>query len=39
LIDGEQLCELLKKHQLGVRTEERRVEDVKVMASFFDELG
>jgi restriction system protein len=39
LIDGEQLCELLKKHQLGVRTEERRVEDVKVMASFFDDLG
>lgn len=39
LIDGEQLCELLKKHQLGVRTEERRVEDVKVVASFFSELG
>jgi restriction system protein len=39
LIDGEQLCELLKKHQLGVRTEERRVEDVKVVALFFDELG
>jgi restriction system protein len=39
LIDGEQLCELLKQHQLGVRTEERRVEDVKVVASFFDELG
>lgn len=39
LIDGEQLCELLKKHQLGVRTEERRVEEVEVMSSFFDELG
>lgn len=39
LIDGEQLCELLKKHQLGVRTEERRVEDVRVVASFFNELG
>lgn len=39
LIDGEQLCELLKQHQLGVRTEERRVEGVKVVASFFDELG
>lgn len=39
LIDGEQLCELLKQHQLGVRTEERRVEDVHVVASFFDELG
>lgn len=39
LIDGEQLCELLKEHQLGVRTEERIVEDVSVVASFFDELG
>lgn len=39
LIDGEQLCELLKKHQLGVRTEERRVEEVEVVSSFFDELG
>jgi restriction system protein len=39
LIDGEQLCELLKKHQLGVRTEERRVEAVEVVSSFFDELG
>lgn len=39
LIDGEQLCVLLKDHQLGVRTEERRVEEVKVLSSFFDELG
>ena len=39
LIDGERLCELLKQHQLGVRTEERRVEDVEVIGSFFDELG
>lgn len=39
LIDGEQLCTLLKDHQLGVRTEERRVEDVKVLSSFFDELS
>jgi restriction system protein len=39
LIDGERLCELLKQHQLGVRMEERRVEDVEVVASFFDELG
>jgi restriction system protein len=38
LIDGEQLCELLKQHQLGVRTTERRVEDVEVIGSFFDEL-
>lgn len=39
LIDGEQLCELLKQHQLGVRTTERRVEDVEVLGSFFQELG
>jgi restriction system protein len=39
LIDGEQLCELLEQHQLGVRTEERRVVDVKIVASFFYELG
>ena len=39
LIDGEQLCELLKQHQLGVRTEEQRVEAVEVVSSFFDELG
>lgn len=39
LIDGDQLCGLLKGHQLGVRTEERRVEDVKVVESFFDEIG
>lgn len=39
LIDGEQLCELLRQHQLGVRTEERRVEEVKIVSSFFDELG
>lgn len=39
LIDGEQLCELLKQHQLGVRTTERRVEDVEIVASFFAELG
>ena len=39
LIDGEQLCVLLKDHQLGVKTEERKVEDVKVVSSFFEELG
>jgi restriction system protein len=39
LIDGEQLCVLLKDHQLGVRTEERRIEDVKILSSFFDELS
>ena len=39
LIDGERLCDLLKDHQLGVRTTERIVEDVEVIASFFEELG
>src|SRR6185312_8898489 len=39
LIDGELLCELLKDHNLGVRTTERTVEDVEVVASFFEELG
>jgi len=39
LIDGEQLCELLKKYELGVRTTERKVEDVEIISSFFDELG
>lgn len=39
LIDGEQLCELLKQHQLGVRTTERRVEDVEIVSSFFSELS
>lgn len=39
LIDGERLCELLKDHQLGVRTTERVVEDVEVVLSFFAELS
>lgn len=39
LIDGEQLCELLEEHQLGVRTTEERIEVVEVVGSFFDELG
>lgn len=38
LIDGERLCELLKAHQLGVRTSTRTVEDVEVIRSFFDDL-
>lgn len=39
LIDGEQLCELLKKHQLGVRVAERVVEDIEIVESFFGDLG
>jgi restriction system protein len=35
LIDGEQLCELLKKHDLGVETTTRTVEEVRVRPEFF----
>jgi len=38
LIDGERLCELLKEHQLGVRTTLRTVEEVEVSADFFTTL-
>lgn len=38
LIDGERLCELLKEHQLGVRTTLRTVEEVEVNATFFAHL-
>lgn len=37
-IDGEQLCELLKQHQLGVRTTTRTVEKVEVNGDFFATL-
>jgi restriction system protein len=38
LIDGDRLCDLLKELQLGVRTTERRIEEVEVVSSFFEEL-
>lgn len=38
LIDGEQLCELLKQHRLGVRVVERVEEDIEVIPEFFSEL-
>lgn len=38
LIDGEELCELLKSHNLGVRVTVRQVEDVEVLTDFFVEL-
>lgn len=38
LIDGERLCELLKDHQLGVRTTTRTVEEVEVSVDFFATL-
>jgi restriction system protein len=36
LVDGDELCELLKDFGLGVHTERRTVEDVTVDVSFFD---
>jgi restriction system protein len=38
LIDGNQLCDLLKEHRLGVRTELRQVEDVSLDGTFFSEI-
>lgn len=38
LIDGDRLCALLKRYELGVRTSVRQVEDVAVDESFFVEL-
>ena len=38
LIDGDRLCELLKRYDLGVRTVTRTVEDVSVDSSFFGEI-
>lgn len=38
LIDGDRLCELLKRYELGVRTVTRTVEDVSVDTGFFGEV-
>ena len=38
LIDGDRLCELLKRYDLGVRTAIRAVEDVSIDAMFFSEI-
>jgi restriction system protein len=37
LIDGDQLCDLLKQYRLGVAVESRTVEDVILRPQFFDE--
>ncbi|MDQ6692629.1 MAG: restriction endonuclease [Candidatus Dormibacteraeota bacterium] len=37
LIDGEQLCDLLREYRLGVTVEQRVEEDVKVVPDFFNE--
>lgn len=38
LIDGDRLCVLLKRYELGVRTEVRQVEDITIDPSFFVDL-
>lgn len=38
LIDGDRLCELLKRYDLGVQTTTRTVEDVSIDAAFFTEI-
>jgi len=38
LIDGDELCHLLKAHGLGLRVEKRIVEDVTVLPAFFDSV-
>jgi restriction system protein len=38
LISGEDLCDLLKEHELGVVTTTRTIEDIRVIEDFFDEL-
>jgi restriction system protein len=38
LISGEDLCDLLKDHELGVVTTTRLIEDVHVVEDFFDDL-
>jgi hypothetical protein len=38
LIDGDRLCELLKRYDLGVQTTIRTVEDVGIDPAFFAEI-
>ena len=38
LIGGEELCDLLKQYGLGVRVEERVVEDITIDEGFFDSV-
>jgi restriction system protein len=38
LVSGEDLCDLLKDHELGVVTTTRAIEDVQVIEDFFDDL-
>ena len=38
LVDGEELCDLLKKYELGVSTRIRHVEDVEIHPDFFNQF-
>jgi hypothetical protein len=38
LVDGDRLCELLKRYDLGVRTVTRTVEDITIDAAFFGDI-
>jgi restriction system protein len=38
LIDGDQLCDLLKRYELGVHCSVRQIEDVQINPEFFAEL-
>lgn len=38
LVSGDELCDLLKKYQLGVKVTERMIEDIKIDPSFFDQF-
>ena len=38
LVDGDALCDLLREYSLGVRTIERKVEDIVVDAAYFDQF-
>ena len=38
LIDGDDLCGLLKEYELGVRTRVRQVEDVELTPDFFKQF-
>ena len=38
LIDGDELCELLRDYEIGVRVQVRTVKDITVDQSFFDDM-
>ena len=38
LVDGEELCKLLKEYRLGVQVTERVIEDIEIDPGFFDQF-